>query len=70
MLSSINDVTLSTEPVVTSVYSLHSNMEPKIEKKLAYSLPYLQNRIYNIWWSTGIDFKHVAMRTSPYYKDT
>lgn len=32
--------------------------------KFTYSLPYLTNRVYNIWWGTGINFKHLAMVSS------
>ncbi len=39
-------------------------MEPKKENKFTYSLPYITGQIYNIWWGTGIDFKHVSMVSS------
>lgn len=32
--------------------------------KFTFSLPYLTNRVYNIWWGTGINFKHMAMVSS------
>lgn len=33
-----------------------------------YSLPYITDRIYNIWWGTGINFQHLAMVTSHLYE--
>lgn len=32
--------------------------------KYTFSLPYITDRMYNVWWGTGIDFKHVSMVAS------
>lgn len=38
--------------------------------KFTYSLPYITDRIYNIWFGTGINFDHMAMITSSLYGPT
>ncbi len=38
--------------------------------KFTFSLPYLTNRIYNIWWGTGINFEHLAMVATHLYEPT
>jgi hypothetical protein len=38
--------------------------------KFSFSLPYMTNRIYNIWWGTGIDWKQVHMVSSSLFKPT
>lgn len=41
-----------------------------MELKFSYSLPYLTDRVYDIWWGSHIDFKHVAMVTSHLYQSS
>jgi len=38
--------------------------------KFTYSLPFIIDRIYNIWWGTGLNFQHMAMVSSDMLKDT
>ena len=55
----------------TSVPSrLPGTMEPKVEKKYSYGLPYITGKIYNIWWGTGIDFTHLSAFTTPSFSET
>jgi hypothetical protein len=45
-------------------------MEPKKDKPKSYSLPYVVDRVYNAWWSTGLDFTHLAMDISQSFLDS
>lgn len=67
MLASVEDVTNPNLTTYTAAYSLQQNMEPKLELKYSYSLPYLTNRVYDIWWGSHIDFNHLAMVSSDLY---
>jgi hypothetical protein len=66
MINGVEDTSNAT--VFTSVLSLQKNKEPKKEKKFTYSLPYLTNRTYEIWWGSRIDFSHFSMSTTHHYK--
>lgn len=45
-------------------------MEPIRDKRFGYALPFVTNRIYNIWWLTGLDFTHLALDVSQNFLDT
>ena len=68
MINGVEDASNAT--VFTSILSLQKNKEPKIEKKFTYSLPYLTNRTYEIWWGSRIDFSNLAMITTHHFKQT
>lgn len=44
-------------------------MEPK-DKAKSYSVAYITDRVYNIWWLTGLDFTHLAMSVSKRFQDS
>lgn len=61
-----------SETLYTAVPSnlQYTIMEPKVEKKYTWALPFITGRIYNIWWGTGIDFTYLDTFTSPSFLDT
>ena len=73
-LSNVTDVVPATlDPAnYTMIYSRIPGtlMEPREELAYSWSLPYITGRIYNIWWSTGIDFIHLSAFTSPSFTST
>lgn len=71
-INSLNDLVDPniTSDFYTSISSRFQNKEPKVEKPQTWSLPYVTGQIYNIWWGTGIDFKHLSMSTTSLYTDS
>jgi hypothetical protein len=67
-LAGIND---TVDPALASglftsvVTRIDPIMEPKVEQKYTWSLPFILGKTYSIWWGTGIDFTHLAIFTSP-----
>ena len=57
----MDEATSDNETVYTNVLGLFGDMEPRKEIQFASSLPFLTGRMYDVWWSTRIDFDHVAM---------
>lgn len=54
----------------TEFYSLQSSKEPMIDKEKSYAMAYVTDRVYSVWWLTGIDFTHVAMDVSKRFQDS
>ena len=62
------DPNISSNFYTEAVTHLPGNlMEPKKQKPLTWSLPFITGEMYNIWWGTGIDFSHLSIFTTPLY---
>jgi len=36
------------------------------DKPYAWAMPFITGKIYNIWWSSGIDWTHLAVESNQY----
>ncbi len=41
--------------------------QPFDTKKLAFALPYIAGRTYQVWWLDGLDWEHMAMEVDRKY---
>lgn len=58
-LSDINQVVPVDSTSFSQIYSTYFAMQPMIDNKFAYSFACVADRIYNVWWLTGLDFSHL-----------
>lgn len=66
-ISSLDDDPVPEDATGYSEFkSLFGTMEP-VDKKFAWSMPYVAGSVYNMWWLTGIDFEHIAIEYSSTY---
>ena len=60
IIQDIMDEVPENSRAYTAVRSTLAGKEPKV-RPASYTTYYMDGRIYNIWWHTGIDFKSLSI---------